>query len=129
MPFFFRQLDLRLCEHDALQQRDYRNAEMPRKILCLIEAALILPARMQRHGHDDIRVPQDPRARHLHQIAKRPRDRSAPLVLQRMDDFLHAPFVAIDGARPIDAVIGVQLIEQARREAKTRPAVVAHRAA
>ena len=66
MPFFFRQLDLRLCEHDALEQRDYRNAEMPRQIIRLIEAALILPARMQRHGDHDIRVPQDPRARQSH---------------------------------------------------------------
>ncbi len=58
MPFVFRQLDLRSCEHDALQQRDDRHAEMPREIVGLIESALILAARMQRHRHDDVGILQ-----------------------------------------------------------------------
>jgi len=44
-----------------------------------------------------------------------------------MDDFLHPPFISIDRARPVHAVIGAQSIEQRRRQAQIGPAVFADR--
>ena len=52
-------------EDDALEQRHDRQAELPRQIVGLIEPALILAPRMQRHRHDDVGVARSsaPRSR------------------------------------------------------------------
>jgi hypothetical protein len=42
-----------------------------------------------------------------------------------MNDFFHPPFIAIDGARPVDTLIGPHSIEQWRRQAQRRPAALA----
>jgi hypothetical protein len=41
-----------------------------------------------------------------------------------VDDFLHAAFIAIDRARPVNT-ISARLIDQARRETQLQPALVA----
>jgi len=114
--------------NDALQQRRQRQTQMPREILGLIKAALIFAPWMQGHGHDEIGVLQDARSRGPHQRAERRRYRSAALILQRMDDFLHAPVIAIDRARPVHALIGTQAIKQRRCKTQISPAVFADRA-
>ena len=123
-----RQFNLRLREDDALQKRRYRQAELPSEIISLIESALVLPARMQRHRHHDGRIAKQFGAAFLHQRAKRRSDRATALVFQRVDDVFHASFVAIDRARPLDRVIARMAFAEMRREANARPALLAHRA-
>ena len=113
---------------DAFQERHDGNAEVSREIIGLIEAALIFPAPMQRNRHDEVGIAQEPGTGCAHHASKRPGNRSALLVFQRMDDFFHASVIAIDGARPVDALVGTQPIEERRREMELGPAVFAHRA-
>jgi hypothetical protein len=111
--------------NDALQERRDRQSKMARQIIGLVESALILTAWMQRNRHDEVGALQDARAGDAHQLTKRRRNRPAALVFQRVDDFLHPPFISIDRARPVHALIGAEPIEQRRRQAQIRPAVFA----
>jgi hypothetical protein len=45
-----------------------------------------------------------------------------------MDDFLHASFITIDRARPVDPLITAQAIDERRGETELSPAVFADRA-
>src|SRR5215510_12495024 len=80
---------------------------------------------MQWHRHDEVGILQDARAGRAHQRSKRAGDRSSTLVLQRMNDLLHAPFIPVNRAGPVDAITGAQPIDDRRRQAERRPAVVA----
>jgi len=124
----FWKLYLGLRVNDALQQWHHWQSQVPRKIIRLIESALILTAWMQRNRHDEVGALQDARAGAAHQLTKRRRNRSAALVFQCLDDFLHAPFISIDRARPVHTLIDAQAIEQRRRKAQIGPAVFADRA-
>jgi hypothetical protein len=110
------------------QERRDANAEVSREIIGLIEAALIFAAPMQRNRHDKVGIAQEPGTGCSHQASKRPGNRSALLVFQRMDDFFHTSVIAIDRARPVDALVGPQPIEERRRKMELGPAVFAHRA-
>jgi len=80
---------------------------------------------MQRHGHHHVGVSQQRRSAIAHQPAEPRRNRSSPLVLQRVNDLLHPPFVAIDRRRPVDCVAGAEAQVQSRRQAERPPAVFA----
>jgi hypothetical protein len=119
------QFDLRGRVSDAAEQSCDRESKMLRQVFRLVESTLVFTARMQRYRHDDISIAQQCGAAFAHQGAQARWDRAAAIVLERMDDLLHAAVVVIDGAGPGDGVIGREAFVQRRCEIQARPAVFA----
>jgi len=81
---------------------DDRTAQLPREVRGLIESSPPLLRCMQRNGDHASRAAQNVAASGTQQRAEWTRQRTAPLVLQRMDDCPKRAVVVAEGARPID---------------------------
>ena len=66
-PLFPWQFDLRWRVNDAPQERPDRHAQMPGKIIRLIEASLVFAARVKWDWYDEVGIAQEMRAGRAHQ--------------------------------------------------------------
>lgn len=100
---------------------------MQREIFRLIEAAVVFAPRMQGDRNNDVCVTEQCVAAFAHQRAEARRDRSAALVLQRVNDFFHAAFVMINSHGARQGVMARELFVDAWREPQCCPAFGADR--
>lgn len=127
-PLFLWQIDLRGRVARAPKQLHDRHSQMTRKIGCLVESAFVFASGMKRHRNHHVRVLQQRMSTLAHQRAEPRRYRVPALVLERVDDFLHAPVVVIDGAGPRHGVIGREMFVKGSGKPQACPAVFADRA-
>jgi len=97
-----RQAGLRGCGANARQCVNDRTAKLPRKVRSLIESSPPPLRGVQRNGDHTGHAAQNVAASGTQQRAERTRQRTAPLVLQRMDDCPKRAVVIAEGTRPID---------------------------
>ncbi len=86
----------------AAERRTDRQPDVPREIGRLVESAVSAPRRVQRNGNGAVCARQDAGAALAHQRAERTRQRSASVVLQRVDDRAQRAVVLADRPRAID---------------------------
>lgn len=55
-PAVRSQLDLRACGATSDQDVGYRSAQVPRDLMRLVKASLILPSRMERNRYDAVDI-------------------------------------------------------------------------
>ena len=100
---------------------------MQGEIVSLIESPAVFAARVQRDGHDAIGIAKQLDAAVTHQRTEARRNRTAPIVFQRVNDVLHPPVVFVHRTRPADRVRGVEADLENRPVPDAGPAHLAHR--
>lgn len=121
-------IDLRVRVNHARQERRHGHAEMQRKVMCLIEPPLILAPRVERDRHHAVRPVEHSGAAFTHQRTQAWGDRSAAVVLERVDDVFHPPVVGIDRGGATEGLRRVEADLDARGVADAVPAHLADRA-
>ena len=84
---------LRRCGARAPERAFHWQTDLQGKRFCLIESAAQSTPRMERHGHDAVRVGKQVGARAAQHCAKRTRQAATAVVLERVKDVAQRPFV------------------------------------
>ena len=139
------QVGLRARVPAAPQRAAHGHPELAGEVERLIEAPPPAPAPVQRHRHDAVGICEHRRPTQLHQPAERRRERSTPVVLERLQDRSQRPVVGAHRAsrrdvRPLQPAVGTPFgrhspgqqriaahrAERRRNRPDGLPAVVAH---
>ena len=96
------QLCLRHAEGSSPKWMPHRVSQHPRQFVRLIESSPEMPPRVQRHGHDSVRIGEEPRPRLCHERAKRWAQRPVAAILQGMDDLTQGAFVEAESSGEIE---------------------------
>ena len=100
------QLDLRYRVAHATEWEADGQTEMPGQLGRLVESALTLAPRIQRHRHDPLDAIEQIASTLAHEEAQAPGDRVPPVIFQCMNDLPERAVVFADGASSGDDAHG-----------------------
>jgi hypothetical protein len=87
------------CSRQRINKRQFK---VTGQLAGLVEASVILPAPVERNGHDMVGAFQQVHSSEAHQISERPCQRTSSVVFQSMNDFSKRAGVLANCSRSID---------------------------